>query len=111
VLFHGERNRCWTLLKNFSWWIILISPLYTLARYLAVLFGPAEGGSGTAAGYRARASWVAIGFTLLKAWLAALAGMPGMLAKRRKHGLGWPLAAQRRVFRESGGRLGSTRTH
>ncbi len=111
VLFHGERNRCWTLLKNFSWWIILISPLYTLARYWTVLAGPENGPHGTAANYRVRFSMVSIFGTLLKAWLAALAGAPRMLVHRWKYGLGWPLSAQRKILRELGARLDQTRVH
>ena len=111
VLFHGERNRCWTLIKNFSWWIILISPFYTLARYLTVLAGPEDGPHGTAVNYRSRFSMLSILGTMSKAWLAALAGAPRMLAQRWKHGLGWPLAAQRKILRELGAKLKQTRIH
>jgi len=112
VLFHGERNRCWTLLKNFSWWLILIAPFYTVCRIAAVAAGSGSAtGHGTAAAYRARSSLVSIAWTLLKAWAAALAGAPCMLSKRWRWRLGWSLCDQLAVFRKFGASLEQTRTH
>ena len=113
VLFHGERNRCWTLLKNFSWWLILVSPLYTLCRFVAVAAGLGKRGSGggTAAGYRARSSIASIVWTILKAWASALLGAPCMLSKRWKYRLGWSFRRQTDVFKRFGAKLGQAAGH
>jgi GT2 family glycosyltransferase len=102
VLFHGERNRCWTMIKNYSWWLIVASPLYTLARFLLVLFAPKDEKFGAAANYRARYSLFSIVWVIFKAWTAALVGTPRMVMKRWKYGLGWPLPTQLKVLRKWG---------
>jgi GT2 family glycosyltransferase len=107
ILFQGERNRCWTLLKNFSWWAIVASPVYTVARYLTMLSGSGENGHGTAANYRAKFSILAIAGVLIRAWLAAVAGAPRMLVKRWRHGLGWSFGDQQKIMRELGAELTS----
>lgn len=109
ILFHGERNRCWTLIKNFSWWIILVSPFYTMARYCMIMMGPGGGEHGTAANYRKRFSIFAILGTLIEAWMSALASAPRMLAKRWQFGLGWQLEDQQKILRELGAKLNRIR--
>lgn len=99
VLFHGERNRCWTLFRNYSWVLILISPAYTLAR---LVFALTEGRDGPAVSYRARYSIWQVGWVILTAWGAAILGWPRMLARRWKFGLGWSLAQQWKALRKWG---------
>jgi GT2 family glycosyltransferase len=110
VLFHGERNRCWTAIKNFSWPYLLASPFYTVWRLLTVLRGSRLAG-GTAVGYLKKASLVEIGWTLIRAWCAALIGAPRMIGKRWEHGLGWRHAEQQEVFRRFGARLEDAARH
>jgi len=102
VLFHGERNRCWTLIKNYSWWLIVASPVYTLIRFVLILVLPSHPTYGAAANYRARYSLFLVMWVILKAWGAALIGAPRMVAKRWKNRLGWPLAEQIRILRRLG---------
>jgi len=115
VLYHGERNRCWTLLKNFSWWLILVSPFYTLLRFFFIFAGLKRETTGavpyTAAGYLGRVSLLLIGWTVIRAWAAAVGGAPAMLVKRWKYGLGFSLSSQLAVLRKFGAKLEQTSSH
>lgn len=95
--FLAERNRTWVLLKNFPVREIALSFFHTLRRYLLQAQGAATGRG--AAGRLAREvpAWKLPGI-VLRAECAALAGLPGVLAKRRD------IAAARKItvreFRE-----------
>ncbi len=81
--FHVERNRVWVLLKHFPWPLVLISPLYTCVRVLWQAVGVATG-RGAAARLAHEGSFLAVAAIALRAWWAAAAGAPRMLAERRR---------------------------
>jgi GT2 family glycosyltransferase len=81
--FHVERNRVWVLLKLFPWPLVWASPFYTGARLLWQAVGIASG-RGAAARLAGEASVVALVGITLRAWWAALAGAPRVLAERRR---------------------------
>jgi GT2 family glycosyltransferase len=88
--FHVERNRCWVVLKCFPATAILTSLPYTLARYAVQAWGAATR-RGAAARFAERTSPAGVGALLLRAWVAALARAPVMLARR------WRQRALRRM--------------
>ena len=81
-LYLVERNHYWVALKNFPLSMLLLVPFHTLVRYLVqvrvVLAGEGSGGE-----FAGSSSKMAIMAALLKGIVAALGGMPQMLAKRR----------------------------
>ena len=81
--FHVERNRVWVLLKLFPWPLVWASPFYTAARLLLQAAGVATG-RGAAARMAGETSIVILVATALRAWVAALAGAPRILAERRR---------------------------
>lgn len=81
--FHVERNRVWVLLKLFPWPLVVASPIYTAARLWWQAVGIATG-RGAAARLAGEASILALAGIALRAWWAACAGAPGILAERRR---------------------------
>ena len=81
--FHVERNRVWVLLKLFPWPLVCASPFYTAARLLWQGVGVATG-RGAAARLARDTSVLALAGIALRAWGAALAGAPRILAERRR---------------------------
>ena len=81
--FHVERNRVWVLLKLFPWTLVLASPCYTAARLLWQAIGVATG-RGAAARLAGDLSALALAGIVFRAWWAALAGAPRILAERRR---------------------------
>ncbi len=78
-----ERNRVWLAAKLFPWPLLLLTPFYFLLRAGAGAWG-AVVGRGEAARFAGRRGlWVLIQ-CLVRANLAALAGLPRILAKRRE---------------------------
>jgi GT2 family glycosyltransferase len=81
--FLAERNRLWLLFKNFPVVDILLSPFYTFLRYSlhlkGVLIGKGASGRFTREYSAGTLLWV-----ILKAEMAALRGLPGILRKRRE---------------------------
>ncbi len=77
-----ERNRIWNAVKLFPKRLLLLSPLYTLARYLAQAYA-ALAGRGISSEFARDYSRLALLAILTRAYLAALAGMPAVLAERR----------------------------
>ena len=81
--FHVERNRVWVLLKLFPWPLVFASPFYTAVRLLWQAVGVATG-RGAAARLAGEASVLALAGIALRAWGAAIAGAPRVLAQRRR---------------------------
>lgn len=81
--FLVERNRLWILGKNFPLREILLSPFYTFYRYGMHLRG-AISGKGASARFAGEFSLGKLAVVTLKAELAALRGMPGVLGQRRR---------------------------
>jgi GT2 family glycosyltransferase len=80
--FLVERNRIWVLLKHYPVEMILVSPCFTLLRLMTHLFGAItrQGASGRFS--RQHSVFQAIKI-LLKAWVEALKGLPGVLQQRK----------------------------
>lgn len=79
--FLVERNRIWVLLKYYPFEMVLLSPYYTFKRLILSLYG-ALTGRGASGQFAAENSLVKAGLILLKAWCAALGGMPVVLKQR-----------------------------
>jgi GT2 family glycosyltransferase len=101
--FLVERNRVWVAVKTLPMPMLLVSPLYTLARFALQGYG-ALTGRGAAGRFTSESSaWSLIG-VLFKAYWAALAGLHHPLKERRRI-LGRkkvPYGEIRRWFREHG---------
>jgi GT2 family glycosyltransferase len=80
--FLAERNRLWLLFKNFPVVDILFSPFYTFLRYSLHLKGVLIG-KGASGRFTREYSAGALLWVILKAEIAALRGLPGILRKRR----------------------------
>jgi len=78
-----ERNHYWVALKNLPPGQVALLPLFTVARYWEQARAVLAGG-GTAGEFLSGESRGAIVAALLKGILAALAGIPRMLDKRRR---------------------------
>ncbi|MBF0244646.1 MAG: glycosyltransferase family 2 protein [Planctomycetes bacterium] len=78
-----ERNHYWVAVKNFPLSWLLLVPLHSLRRHLvqawALLAGHGLGGE-----LRARTPLLACAWALVRAGMEALAGLPRMLARRRR---------------------------
>jgi GT2 family glycosyltransferase len=96
--FQVERNRIWVVVKCFPLSFAAASVFYTLARYALQLYA-AVTGRGAAARIAEVQSPRALAAILLRAWGAALAGLPEMLRRRRR------IEALRRISRGELGRL------
>jgi GT2 family glycosyltransferase len=81
--FLAERNRLWVLFKNFPAADILFSPFYTFLRYSLHLKG-ALIGKGASGRFTREYSAGTLMWVILKAEIAALRGLPGILRKRRE---------------------------
>ena len=79
--FLVERNRIWVLLKYYPFELVLLSPYFTFKRLVLSLYG-ALTGRGSSGKFAAQNSLVKAGLILLKAWCAALRGMPAVLRQR-----------------------------
>jgi GT2 family glycosyltransferase len=84
-LYYGERNRLTTVFKLLPVWYWPVSFGYTILRLIILARGPeGRGGAGMASAGPVRLpSRGRIVWTLVRAWTAALARLPGTLRKRR----------------------------
>lgn len=82
-IYWVERNRLWLALKNLPLPLLLVSPLFTLNRWLWNLLAAAAG-RGPAAAFRSQNSPRVVFLTILQACRDGLAGMPQMLRKRQQ---------------------------
>ncbi|PIE91205.1 MAG: hypothetical protein CR997_01990 [Acidobacteria bacterium] len=83
-LFYVERNRIYLLLKNFPLTWIVLSPWFTLKRYLMNMYSMFSG-QGAAAGFKREQPAFKLGIILIKATLAGAFGSVKMLLKRKHH--------------------------
>lgn len=81
--YHVERNRFWVLLKNFPISYIIVSPFYTLWRYLFQFYGLLSG-RGSAARFAESEKKGFIAEVVLRVYLDLCAGIIPALRKRRK---------------------------
>src|SRR5712692_484526 len=82
-MFLIERNRVWLAAKLFPWRLLVLNPFYFALRVAAGLYG-AVVGSGEAGRFAGESGLILLIKCFLRANLAALAGLPRMLAKRRE---------------------------
>ncbi|OGR00402.1 MAG: glycosyl transferase [Deltaproteobacteria bacterium RIFOXYD12_FULL_55_16] len=78
-----ERNHYWVVVKNFPVSLLAVLPIFTAGRYFAQARAVLAGG-GTGGEFRGGEAGAALIKALLKGVFSALAGLPGMLRKRRK---------------------------
>ncbi len=80
--YHVERNRIWNAVKLLPRRLLIVSPAFTLVRYLAQGAATASG-QGISSNFRRDYSRAQLAAILLRAYGAALRGLPGMWRKRR----------------------------
>ena len=81
--YYVERNRLYTVIKNFPLWIWPLVPLFSIFRYAMHLWALCTG-RGLAAEFAGGSQpWWKLGGIALRANVAALAALPRMMAKRR----------------------------
>lgn len=76
-----ERNRVWILVKYFPLRYILLSPFYTILRWIFQLYG-AVTGKGSAGKFAEEFSLLKLARVFLRAYIDAIKGLPGMITKR-----------------------------
>jgi GT2 family glycosyltransferase len=81
--FYAERNRVWIAVKYFPLSLLLESPFFTFLRFAFQGYG-ALAGRGAAGRFSETYSPGKLLHILLKAYLAAFRGLPGMWKKRRE---------------------------
>ncbi len=81
--FLVERNRIWNALKLFPLRLLALSPLYTLARYMAQAFATASG-KGISSSFVRDYSRLQLAGILLRAYASALNQLPEILRERRR---------------------------
>ena len=81
--FYVERNRVWIAVKYFPLTILLISPYYTLVRFVLQAYG-AMRGRGAAGRFTSQYSKIKLLSVLFKAYFSALKGLVRVLAKRKE---------------------------
>jgi GT2 family glycosyltransferase len=81
--FYVERNRVWIAIKYFPLSLLLISPFYTLWRFLFQGYG-ALSGRGAAGKFSQEYSCWQLLQILLKAYISAIRGLPKMWEKRKE---------------------------
>lgn len=82
-LYLSERNRIWYTFKVFPFQLFLISPLFTLLRYMVFLAARKKAlqGKKSNPGEKQHTAFDYF-LALCKAWFHAMAGLPSMMAKR-----------------------------
>jgi GT2 family glycosyltransferase len=88
--YHVERNRIYNAVKLLPGFILLVSPLFTLNRYL-LQFYAARTERGLPARFMKDYSWLGLLGVLVRAYAVALFKLPEMIGKRRA------IAARRRL--------------
>ncbi len=88
--YHVERNRIWNAIKLLPRFILLISPLFSLNRYL-MQFYAARTHSGLSAEFVKEYSWFGLAWVMTRAYLAALWRLPRMVRERHR------LSKQRKI--------------
>ncbi len=78
-----ERNRIWNAVKLLPLRLLVLSPFYTLLRYLAQAFAAASG-RGMSSNFRRDYSRARLAMILLHAYASALVGLPAVWRERRR---------------------------
>ena len=80
--YHVERNRIWNAIKLLPRFILFISPLFTINRYLLQGYAAATH-RGLSGEFVKEYSYLQLAWILIRAYAAALWRLPSMLRKRR----------------------------
>ncbi|RMF91924.1 MAG: glycosyltransferase family 2 protein [Candidatus Schekmanbacteria bacterium] len=80
--FYVERNRIWIAIKYFPLSNLVVSPIYTLLRFIFQAYG-AISGKGAAGRFTEEFSKIDLFIILVKAYASAFLGLPKMIEKRR----------------------------
>jgi hypothetical protein len=96
--YHVERNRIWNALKLLPGFLVLVSPLFTLNRYLMQAYA-AVTHRGLSGDFVREYSYLTLFGLLMRAYLAALLRLPRVLAARRA------ISRSRRISHEEWYRL------
>lgn len=80
--YHVERNRIFNAVKLLPRFILFVSPLFTLNRYLLQFYAAATH-RGLTDRFVKEYSWLGLAILLARAYVAALVRLPEMLGKRR----------------------------
>ena len=96
--YHVERNRIYAAVKLLPRFLLLVSPLYTLNRYL-MQFYAARRHLGLSGEFVKEYSWLELFVILLRAYSAALLRLPTLLRQRRE------IARRRKISKEDWYRL------
>lgn len=80
--YHVERNRLWNAMKLLPRFILVVSPLFTLNRYLLQAYAAATH-QGISGDFIKEYTYPELALLMVKAYSAALLRAPEMLAKRR----------------------------
>jgi len=80
--YHVERNRIWNAVKLLPRFILLVSPLFTINRYLLQAYAAATH-QGLSSEFVKEYSYPQLAVLMLRAYAAALWRLPEMLRKRR----------------------------
>ena len=84
--FYVERNRLYTVIKNFPAWVWPVVPLFSLVRYAMHFWGLITGRGLAAEFRRGDEKWWKLVIIVLSANLEALRKLPVLIAKRRRAG-------------------------
>jgi len=82
--FYVERNRLYTVIKNFPVWVWPALPLFSLLRYGMHLWGLATGRGLAWEFQQGKEKWWKLGIIALRANVQAIWKLPALLAKRRR---------------------------
>ena len=77
-----ERNRIWTVVKIFPWYLVLLSPVFTFFRYAMGLYGLFSG-KGSVGKLSERYPARELLLSVARAYADGLKGIPEMLRKRK----------------------------
>lgn len=80
--FLVERNRMYVAIKNFPLSLLLISPFFTIKRFLLQAYG-ALAHKGSAGRFTESSSKIQLASILLKAYISAIVNLPKFIKKRR----------------------------
>lgn len=81
--YHVERNRVWNAVKLLPRFVLFMSPLFTINRYLMQGYAAATH-NGLSSDFVKEYSWLQLVWILLRAYGAALLRLPGMVVQRHR---------------------------
>ena len=81
--YHVERNRIWNAVKLLPRFILLMSPMFSLNRYMMQGYAAATH-RGLSSDFVKEYSWFQLAWLMLRAYVAALWGLPRMLRARAR---------------------------